>query len=137
MGYKTEIIIGQSKHQAITSAVGSGAVTSPPSRGIAIVSMLDASNSHRENEVKNTLIDLINYVRENNLYQGNGLGIFKTTLEGGRNGIVQDDIASQIVTGEVAIMVNGVLMDLGENTTVIESRFKQLIDVARERGQLA
>jgi hypothetical protein len=135
MGVKVERILNERKGNSVITTVASGAVTSPVPFSIAIVTMLEGADINRLEEIQDALIGCIEYARENALFVGSGTTSFITTLSGGKRATIVEGVASNIVTGQLGIMIHGTVRNQNK-TGILETAYKQLIDFMREQGRL-
>jgi len=134
MGVQATMIIGDKKASA-AATVASGAATFPITNQVSVVSILPAADSHRLADIERAVEICIDYMRDNNLYGGASPLYVVTTLDGGRNTVRTNNVATEVVTNDVGIMINNFERAKGSRN-IIDNAHKQLLDWMRENERL-
>jgi len=132
MGIKAEKTIEQKKEITKFTTVASGAVQFPPLFHGGIFAILDAGDHHRELEVINAQKKCYAYARDAGF---NTAGTSAVAMNLDTKVIRFVAIATDIVTGDVGIMLNGNIKTRGPRTE-IESMLSDLTDFSREQNRL-
>lgn len=114
----------------------SGTAIYPGFGVVSTVSILPAADLHRIGEVERCVMYCLEYARDNNIFVSSGSISIVTTLDGGKNGIVEIPIATNVITGHVGIMITGTVRDNG-GTLITYEAHRQCLDAMREQGRLA
>jgi len=131
MGIQATMFIGD-KQGATSVATDTAAVVFPPLEAVSIAVILAPADNHRLLEVYNRVRKLLDYARDNNLFVGAGAIAIITSL----SGIYRTEaIASNVVTGDIAIMIQGAIKNRGY-TNIIDAAHRQLLNAMREEGSL-
>ncbi len=107
----------------------------PGANEISVVTMLPAADVERSLEINNTLQDVLNFIRDNNVLVGAGSVAVVTTLAGGRTAIRTEALAASVVTGDLGIMIVGSERAKGSRNYFFEAHI-QIIDFLRELNRL-
>ncbi len=123
------------KETSIAATVASGAATFPFTDQISIVSILPTADLHRLADVQRAVEICIDYARDNNLYVGTSQIYVVTTLDGGRNAVRTNNVATEVVTNDVGIMINNFEIQKGSRN-IMDNAHKQLLDWMNENDRL-
>lgn len=134
MGVQATMTIGDKKG-SVAVPVASGAATFPSTFQVRVVSILQASDSHRLADIQRAVVICIEYARDNNLYVGTSPMYVITTLDGGKSTIKFNNVASEIVTDNVGIMINNFEIQKGSRN-IMDNAHQQLLDWMRENQRL-
>jgi len=129
--YQVTMKIG---NKTSASKVGrpTGDPTYPPNGSVSIAVMPPSSDSGRAADIHRTVRILIDYVRDNKSFSSAGSMAFVTTLDGGKAAVREEPIATNVLPGEIALMVTGSVRALG-NRMDTENAHRQLLDWAIEK----
>lgn len=126
----------QRKDQIVFSTPATTAVIAPLANEIAIVTMLAAADLHRYLEVQQRVRECINYARQQTWFEGTAVDIFVAIkLNGAKGAVRTDTVFANIVTGDIAITIDGASR-VGGAKNWIEEAFQQTLDWMREQTRL-
>jgi len=134
MGVQATMTIGQ-KAGATAQAISTGTASYPSFDEVRIIGIPATNDSGRLADIHRTIRLVIDYVRDNKLFIGAGAAGYLTSLDAGKAGIRSISIATEAVTNDFGIMVNGAVKGRG-NRLDTENAHRQLLDWMRENQRL-
>ena len=134
MGVQATMTIGDKKGASF-AVVASGGATYPAINQVSIVSILDGDDAERYADIERAHQICMDYAKENNLFNSAGSIAIVTTLDGGKEAVTTKNLAADVVTGDVGLMVVGSQRNKGYSNIQHEA-YIQLIDAARENTRL-
>lgn len=124
------------KDQIVFSTPATTAVIAPTADQIAIVTMLAAADLHRYLEVQQRVRECINYARQQTWFEGTATDIFVAIkLDGAKGAVRTSGVFAEIVTGDIAITIDGASR-IGGSKNWVEEAFQQTLDWMRENERL-
>ncbi len=134
MGVQATMTIGV-KAGATAQTILTGAAGFPSFNEVSIIGIPVTADLGRLADIHRTIRLVIDYVRDNKLFFGNGSTGYLTSLDEGKAGIRNISIVTQAVDGDFGLMVNGAVKNLG-NRLDTENAHRQLLDWMRENQRL-
>ncbi len=126
----------QRKDEIVFSTPATTAVIAPAANQVAIVTMLAAADLHRFLEVQQRVRECINYARQQTWFEGAANDIFVAIkLDGAKGAVRTSETFIEIVTGDIAITIDGASR-VGGAKNWIEEALQQTLDWMREQGRL-
>ncbi len=124
------------KRSASAASVASGEALYPASSEVSIVSMPAVADEHRLADIQRAVEICIDFARDTNQFGSSGSTSIVTSLNGGKAAIRVELIATNVVTGDIGIMITGSVRNKGSRN-ITEEAHKQLLDWMNENGRLA
>lgn len=134
MGVRAVMNIGN-KDGASAVNILTGNATYPGNNQVGIVTMLPPSDFHRLSDINRTVKQILDYIRDEDRMVTAASMSFVTTLSTGKNGIREEAVVANIVTGDIAVIVVGSQRSQGNNS-IFEEANNQLLDWMRENNRL-
>lgn len=135
MGVQATMKIGD-KVDALAVSILSGEATYPGTDEVRIITILAAADEHRLADIQRAVMLCIDYARDNNIYTSSGSIAIVTNLNSGKAGVRREGIATNVVTGDVGLMVGGTVRNKG-GRNITDDAHKQLLDWMNEQNRLA
>ncbi len=135
MGVQAIMTIGDKKG-SVVNTVATAAAVFPSTFEVSIVSILPTADLHRLADIQRAVKLCIDYARDNNLYGGGSQLYVVTTLNGGKAAIRSNNVANEVVTNDVGIMLNTFEIAKGSRN-IMDNAHRQLLDWMNEQDRLA
>ncbi len=136
MGVQASMTIEQ-KPKAVAINLGEpGLGTFPIAGDVSIISLPAILDEHRLADIQRAVVICLDFARDNNLFTSAVSVAVLTTLNGGKNTVRTETLASAAVTGDVGLLIVGTVRAVGD-THIVDGAHKQLLQFMREEGRLA